>query len=696
MAYSVVQSISAQSNATVSFLGVTPTATNVTLGNRIIVVATSNSVNTLDNTTTVTDNAGNTYNQHLWLNNSYVNATVVCSLVVPSNIAGTKPTITVNFKAAGVAKTQGGSVIDIMEVSGLNATNGAGALDVITSAGANSAGPATVTAGANSAASGELVLSIGSGNGDSQVWTMGGSGYTQDLNNTSTAIAELCIAHKNSTSGTAEVATWTLAGTNSWWDAVVAVFKLSAVAPTSIAYVGAGAVLQVAATSISPTKSCTAGNLVVACVFNTFPEVFTSSSSGWVKAVGAADPGNANLQAEIWYLPGANNAGGTITPTFSTAHSDSSWGFLAEFSGADSTSPLRTTASGSTAGAQTTGASGTLSGNVATDVAVTAFAEQLVASGAMTWTAGASYTNMAKTVATGNTVHVTGDYRLLAPVGNAETQTASVASRANGWAGVIATFKVPSGATLAGTSAWVSAASGNAADKESLQGTTTWVSAESATPSSAEGVGGTTAWSSATTGTLTTASGATLQGTTAWTSAAIGSAAETEGFSGTTAWLSTASGNVADKESLGGTSAWASSASGTLTTASGTAFQGTSAWVSATNDTLTEWVALNGTAGPPVPSSTAFVWADFGVLAEATGFTGKTDWVSGLSGVPTWGTTVPTALSGTTTLSFGFGQPPFIPVAIARLDIAVMQQTKLYSETVPLMKLTTDAQVQKK
>lgn len=196
-------------------------------------------------------------------------------------------------------------------------------------------------------------------------------------------------------------------------------------------------VVATGSTTVAPTlSSVTAGNLVVASISNSIGKEFKSSSSNWVRGPGRS---NTTAQAEIWYLAGINNPGGTITPTFTTEAGGVTRGVLSEWKGLDPTNPLNVYSS-STATLSLTGGSGTVSGNNATDLAVTCFHESHGTSIAVTLTPGANYTNIANNASTATFHHLTTDYRLNVPLGDSETQTSSISG---GWAGVIASFQAP-------------------------------------------------------------------------------------------------------------------------------------------------------------------------------------------------------------------------------------------------------------
>lgn len=106
----------------------------------------------------------------------------------------------------------------------------------------------------------------------------------------------------------------------------------------AIALVSAGAVSTGATTTISPSfgASTTANNLLIACIVQDAggQSSFGTTASGWSVAIDAA------FQAAIWYKP--NCAAGETAPTFTASPNTPTFiaAVLAEFSGADLTSPL--------------------------------------------------------------------------------------------------------------------------------------------------------------------------------------------------------------------------------------------------------------------------------------------------------------------------------------------------------------------
>lgn len=198
-------------------------------------------------------------------------------------------------------------------------------------------------------------------------------------------------------------------------------------------------VTDATATSVAPTKSCTAGNLVVAVLFGFGGLTFTGPGGSWAFAVGQVNSTNTN--AEIWYLPGSANPGGTVNPTW-TCTSQACSGVLIEASGVFNT-PLVAVAS-ATASLSLTCASGTISGGNATDLAIAAFVERQTTSGTVTFTPGGSFANVASQATLNKAYHGVVDYLLNAGATPSETQTSSTISVANGWSGVIASFKAAS------------------------------------------------------------------------------------------------------------------------------------------------------------------------------------------------------------------------------------------------------------
>jgi len=211
----------------------------------------------------------------------------------------------------------------------------------------------------------------------------------------------------------------------------------------AIAVVQTGAILRNSSSStIAPTLGgVTAGNTVVAIVgarLSATLVTFTASAN-WQKAVGNDQTGQS---VDIWYLIGNDNAGGTINPTF-TASSGSPKvsAFLFELSGCDPASPYETSNTNLASSPATTCASGALSGNSSTSIAIAAFMWE-IATGTLTYTAGTNYTNLANNGSTSATDHIAGDYRLLAPTGDQESgNSSSAASTSPGWNAAIATFK---------------------------------------------------------------------------------------------------------------------------------------------------------------------------------------------------------------------------------------------------------------
>ncbi|MGH7723290.1 MAG: hypothetical protein ACRENL_10770, partial [Candidatus Dormibacteria bacterium] len=230
MAFSVLQSALNTSTVQQATVAVAISTQNVGLGNRLIVLASGNSQPDADSTTTVTDNQGNTYSQHAFVASGGQNDdTVLASLVVPSNIAGTKPTITVTWKLAGANAQFIGQGIGVIEVSGLNNVNGSGALDGVVASASGTTSPASATMGSASSASGQFVLDCVTDNGDSLTYTHG-TGYTQDVNSGATNAAQIGMQHKSSTNGVSESGSWTISGTSVWWYNLIAVFKLATIA----------------------------------------------------------------------------------------------------------------------------------------------------------------------------------------------------------------------------------------------------------------------------------------------------------------------------------------------------------------------------------------------------------------------------------------------------------------------------------
>jgi len=215
VAYAVVQSQLLHVSATATSLAVTFTTSNVVLGNRIVAFGTFNA-ETVTTGFTCADGGSNSYDQHAILNgNSQTSA--LFSLVVPANIAGTKPTITFTFPSCA------SQTIAVMEVSGLNAVNGAGALDGSATASGTSA-TALGTMPSASTGSGNAVLNFFADSGNNFTITKDAS-YTQDYNNSPVATLTLAAEDKASTSGTTETGTWTMS--SEFWFDFIASFLLA-------------------------------------------------------------------------------------------------------------------------------------------------------------------------------------------------------------------------------------------------------------------------------------------------------------------------------------------------------------------------------------------------------------------------------------------------------------------------------------
>jgi hypothetical protein len=203
-----------------------------------------------------------------------------------------------------------------------------------------------------------------------------------------------------------------------------------------------GAILRnTASTSVAPTISnVLVGNTLVACVFYELSGTL-GTYSGVAPWQAAVQEDVSGASAEIWYLNGINNGGGTFSPLFNISSAAGKCsGFVFEMEGADPYTPFETSAQNATANPAVSAASGTLAGNSGSSIAVAAFIECITAA-VDTFVPGTNYTNLANNFASSQSDHIGGNYRLNAPVGDSDTASATTASVSPGWAACIATFR---------------------------------------------------------------------------------------------------------------------------------------------------------------------------------------------------------------------------------------------------------------
>jgi hypothetical protein len=153
--------------------------------------------------------------------------TVLFALNTPAGQVGTKPTVTVSWTNNGEA------AILAQEVSGLATGATLAALADGTPGGTTGTGGASASCGTySSSVTGEYLVAIYGDNGGTANYTIPG-GYSADTHNVTgnNSRANIGIAYKNSTGG-AESATYTLAGSPGQWATNFVAFKVTA--PTAV------------------------------------------------------------------------------------------------------------------------------------------------------------------------------------------------------------------------------------------------------------------------------------------------------------------------------------------------------------------------------------------------------------------------------------------------------------------------------
>jgi hypothetical protein len=208
----------------------------------------------------------------------------------------------------------------------------------------------------------------------------------------------------------------------------------------AIAHVQHGPVVVATTGTVVPTcSSSTLGNLLVAHLISVTGGTAFTAPANWVNANSATF--GAGGRTELWYYPSCPSS---ITSASFTSGSSTVKGFISEWSGVATTSPLRTSGTANT-GAGTCTAS-TAGSATAGDLGITCFGAFYSANTGITWTADSGHggwTNLSNEAGSGSTRHNTGDYQLnLAAAVATETETSTV-SPTSGWAAVIAAFMPP-------------------------------------------------------------------------------------------------------------------------------------------------------------------------------------------------------------------------------------------------------------
>jgi hypothetical protein len=189
--------------------------------------------------------------------------------------------------------------------------------------------------------------------------------------------------------------------------------------------------------ALTVTANTTEGNLLVATLAYTGTSPSFTGPAGWTRGPNVVVTGGGT---EIWYS--AAIAGGAKTYTFTSAATATlTGGELTEWSGLATVSPLDQSGTSTAASASSLAVS--TSGSVAAsgEVGITSFVELFGTSQNPTFTAGAGWTNLAKTASLA-TVASTTDYRLNPTNGAAASET-QTSTKSGAWAAALATFKLP-------------------------------------------------------------------------------------------------------------------------------------------------------------------------------------------------------------------------------------------------------------
>lgn len=268
---------------------VTPTS-NITTGNRIIVLVSAESGTAPPSSVTVADSAGNTYYQEATatFNNGgeFSMATLYSAPITAGG--GTKPTITATAHPAG-SNTIYATSISFAEYSGL-ATDAAAIADKTHTnvvSGSTTTSATTGTTAATTAAN-ELVVATYNTDGyvtSSMTSTSSFTSRTQIINDSH---HETALWDKDSgTSGSTETSNWTL-GSASLYTAIIAVFKLAATSVNGSVTAVAATATAAAAAPVVTGSATVAGVAATGTASAAAPAVSGSATVTGVAATGTA------------------------------------------------------------------------------------------------------------------------------------------------------------------------------------------------------------------------------------------------------------------------------------------------------------------------------------------------------------------------------------------------------------------------
>jgi hypothetical protein len=203
---------------------VTPAAT-VTAGDRLIVVVATDNPN-LIMTSSVTDDADDTYTQIVNLLDADF-ATGQTVWTAPVTSGGTRPTITVTMSACSSGCPGSTSAaVTVLEYAGLSTATGASAVDQQMTAGGGSSSAGTVESGATAAstAPGELAVGFFTDSAGSNAPVSAGTGWTARVDNTPTPALAIAVEDQTVPQGATPDATFTTSAGATWLASVV-IFK---------------------------------------------------------------------------------------------------------------------------------------------------------------------------------------------------------------------------------------------------------------------------------------------------------------------------------------------------------------------------------------------------------------------------------------------------------------------------------------